>query len=84
MTRSVSELFKGKGWYFDIDIDANTWTETKVSKMRKRWVRGTEGQKEGLGHFHYWPAIVAAHPPHSNADDGLAVDETAVYGVQKA
>lgn len=35
-------------------------------------------------HIRYWPAVVAAHSPHSNADDGLAVDKTAVYGVQEA
>lgn len=35
-------------------------------------------------HLCYWPAIVAAHSPNSYADDGLAVDETAIYWVQEA
>lgn len=51
--------------------DANNWTKMKESTVWKNT-------------FCYWPAIVAAHPPNTNADYGLAVDETAIYWVQKA
>ena len=34
-----------------------------------------------MGHS---PAVVAAHAPHADADDGLSVEHAAVHGVHQA
>lgn len=31
----------------------------------------------------YWPSIIAAHPPDSNIDDWLTVNETAIDRVKE-